>query len=158
MPKTVLWKFLTTAFLITVSLVLITPFDDQDLGDYALSQSNSDANKTLYPSYVTFDNILRELRDGLDEGESIDYKTLRDFGNTNKLDYASYFNPPESVIGTVASRIVPFLVKPGIRASHEKDRSKRNEIVLRALLRNSQAAIRKGLDLRGGVAFTLQMT
>ena len=158
MPKTVLWKFLTTAFLITVSLVLITPFDDQDLGDYALSQSNSDANESLYPSYVTFDNILRELKEGLDEGESIDYKTLRDFGNTNKLDYASYFKPPESVIGTVASRIVPFLVKPGIRASHEKDRSKRNEIVLRALLRNSQAAIRKGLDLRGGVAFTLQMT
>ncbi len=158
MPKIVLWKFLMTTFLVLVSFALITPFDDRDLGEYALSQATSDANATLFPDYQTFDKVLSELREGLSEGESVDYQMLRDFGQRNNLDYAAYFKAPTGVIGTVASRTVPFLVKPGIRAAYEKDREKRNEIVLRALLRNSQAAIKKGLDLRGGVAFTLQLS
>ena len=33
-----------------------------------------------------------------------------------------------------------------------------NEAVLRSLLRGSQAAIKKGLDLRGGIAFTMEVT
>ena len=49
-------------------------------------------------------------------------------------------------------------MKPGIRANHIKDREKRNELVLRSLLRGSQAAIKKGLDLRGGIAFTMEVT
>ena len=157
MPKSVLWKFLPTTFLVLVSVALITPFEDQDLGEYALSQTTSEANATLYPDYGKLEIIISEIRNGLSEGESIDYQDLREFGKRNRLDYAAYFKPPEGILGTVASRTMPFLVAPGIRASYEKDREKRNEIVLRALLRNSQAAIKKGLDLRGGVAFTLQL-
>lgn len=158
MPKLVLWKFLLTTFLVLVSFALITPFEDQDLGEYALSQATSEANATLYPDYGNLEKVLSEIRDGLSDDESIDYQILREFGKGNRLDYAAYFKPPEGMLGTVASRTIPFLVKPGIRAAYEKDREKRNEIVLRALLRNSQAAIKKGLDLRGGVAFTLQLS
>ena len=57
-----------------------------------------------------------------------------------------------------ASRLVPFLIKPGIRSGHIKDREERNDLILKTLLRNSQAAIKKGLDLRGGVAFTMEIT
>ncbi len=157
MPKNVLWKFLPTAFLVLVSFTLITPFDDQDLGEYALSQSTSDANATLYPNYLKFEKVLNEVKEGLSTDEKVNFKSLKDFGTQNRLDYAEYYKPPTGVLGTVASRLLPFAVKPGIRASYEKDREKRNEIVLRALLRNSQASIRKGLDLRGGVAFTLEI-
>ena len=157
MPKNVLWKFLPTAFLVLVSFTLITPFDDQDLGEYALSQSTSDANATLYPNYLKFEKVLNEVKEGLSDDEKVDFKSLKDFATQNRLDYAEYYKPPTGVLGTVASRLLPFAVKPGIRASYEKDREKRNEIVLRALLRNSQASIRKGLDLRGGVAFTLEI-
>ena len=156
MPKNVLWKFLPTLFLVLVSFALITPFDDQDLGEYALSQSTSDANATLYPNYLTFEKVLDEVKEGLGEAEKVDFKSLKDFATQNRLDYAEYYKPPTGVLGTVVSRLLPFAVKPGIRASYEKDREKRNDIVLRALLRNSQASIRKGLDLRGGVAFTLE--
>ena len=34
----------------------------------------------------------------------------------------------------------------------------RNDLVLRTLLRNSQAAIKRGLDLRGGIAFTMEIS
>ena len=157
MPKNVFWKFLPTAFLVLVSLALITPFDDQDLGDYALSESTSDANATLYPNHLTFEKVLNEIKEGLGEDEKVDFKSLKDFATQNRLDYAEYYKPPTGVLGTVASRLLPFVVKPGIRASYEQDREKRNDIILRALLKNSQASIRKGLDLRGGVAFTLEI-
>ena len=157
MPKNVLWKFLPTAFLVLVSFTLITPFDDQDLAEYALSQSTSDANATLYPNYLKFEKVLDEVKEGLSTDEKVNFKSLKDFATQNRLDYAEYYKPPTGVLGTVASRLLPFAIKPGIRASYEKDREKRNEIVLRALLRNSQASIRKGLDLRGGVAFTLEI-
>ncbi|MBT3570703.1 MAG: hypothetical protein HN494_17780, partial [Opitutae bacterium] len=157
MPKNVLWKFLPTAFLVLVSIALITPFDDQDLGDYALSESTSDANATRYPNYLTFEKVLNEIKEGLGEDEKVDFKSLKDFATQNRLDYAEYYKPPTGVLGTVASRLLPFVVKPGIRASYEQDREKRNDIILRALLKNSQASIRKGLDLRGGVAFTLEI-
>ena len=60
-------------------------------------------------------------------------------------------------MGTISSRLIPFVVKPGIRSGHIKDRDERNDLVLRTLLRNSQAAIKKGLDLRGGIAFTMEI-
>ena len=50
------------------------------------------------------------------------------------------------------------MVKPGIRSAHIKDRDKRNDLVLRTLLKKSQAAIKRGLDLRGGIAFTMEAT
>ena len=76
----------------------------------------------------------------------------------NRLDYAAFFKPPQGVFGTVGSRLIPFLVKPGIRSAHVKDRDKRNDLVLRTLLKKSQAAIKRGLDLRGGIAFTMEAT
>ena len=91
------------------------------------------------------------------EGQNIDFGALRDFGSSNKLDYAAYFKSPQGVFGTIASRLAPALVKPGIRANHIKDREKRNEAVLRSLsgVHKPQS---KGLDLRGGIAFTMEVT
>lgn len=176
MPKTILWKFLLTAFLVLVSIALITPFEDRDFGEYALSQATGDANATLHPDYVTFASVHAALKERLDdikaeqtaalkEGEELNpsrlnllyFRAFREFGQENSLDYATYFEPPQGVIGTIASRIAPFLVKPGIRAAHEKDPQDRNDLVLRTLLRQSQTAIRKGLDLRGGIAFTMKL-
>ena len=90
------------------------------------------------------------IRAGLEEDQPIDFESLRTYGKENKLDYSAYFQPPEGVLNTIFSRLFPFWIKPGIRAGHVKDRDKRNDMVLRTLLRNSQAAIKLGLDLRGG--------
>ena len=98
------------------------------------------------------------MRNQLPDDQAIDYGSLRSYGKRNRLDYAAYFRPPVGVLPTIGSRILPFWVKPGIRSSHEKDRDKRNDLVLRTLLKNSQAAIKRGLDLRGGIAFTMEIT
>ena len=101
---------------------------------------------------------IDNLRLQLPSDQPIDYAALRDYGKRNRLDFSAYFDPPQGVLGTVGSRIMPMLVNPGIRSSHIKDRDKRNDLVLRTLLKKSQAAIKRGLDLRGGIAFTMEAT
>ena len=158
MNKTQVWKLLFVVLIIFISFGLISPFEDRELGEYAQSQATSEANSSNHIGYESFDEVIDTLRRQLPDDQSIDFRALRDFGTSNQLDYSAYFEAPQGVLGTVASRLSPVLVKPGIRASHIKDREKRNELVLRSLLRGSQAAIKRGLDLRGGIAFTMEVT
>ena len=158
MNKTQVWKLLFVVLIIFISFGLISPFEDRELGEYAQSQATSEANSSNHIGYESFDEVIDTLRRQLPDDQSIDFRALRDFGTSNQLDYSAYFEAPQGVLGTVASRLAPVIVKPGIRASHIKDREKRNELVLRSLLRGSQAAIKRGLDLRGGIAFTMEVT
>jgi SecD/SecF fusion protein len=152
------WKLIFTALLTAISITLILPFEDQELGDYALSQATSDANSSDHAGHEKFSEVIDNLRLQLPSDQAIDYSALRDYGKRNRLNYSAYFEPPQGILGTVGSRLIPFVVKPGIRSSHVKDRDKRNDLVLRTLLKKSQAAIKRGLDLRGGIAFTMEAT
>ena len=152
------WKLIFTALLTAISITLILPFEDQELGDYALSQATSDANSSDHAGHEKFSEVIDNLRLQLPSDRAIDYSALRDYGKRNRLNYSAYFEPPQGILGTVGSRLIPFVVKPGIRSSHVKDRDKRNDLVLRTLLKKSQAAIKRGLDLRGGIAFTMEAT
>jgi len=152
------WKLIFTALLTAISITLILPFEDQELGDYALSQATSDANSSDHAGHEKFSEVIDNLRLQLPSDQAIDYSALRDYGKRNRLNYSAYFEPPQGILGTVGSRLIPFVVKPGIRSSHVKDREKRNDLVLRTLLKKSQAAIKRGLDLRGGIAFTMEAT
>ena len=146
-------------FILGILLVcykLISPFEDRELGEYAESQAGTTADPAKYPDHVSFTDVTSGIRAGLDEDQPIDFESLRTYGKENKLDYSSYFQPPEGVLNTISSRLFPFWIKPGIRAGHVKDRDKRNDMVLRTLLSNSQASIKLGLDLRGGIAFTME--
>ena len=158
MNKSTTWKLIFTALIIVISFTLIQPFEDQELGGYALSQVSSEANSSNHSGHENFAEVIDNLRNELPEDQSIDYGALRSYGKRNRLDYAAFFKPQEGVLGTVSSRIIPYWVKPGIRSYHVKDRDKRNDLVLRTLLKNSQAAIKRGLDLRGGIAFTMEIT
>ena len=152
------WKLIFTALITAISITLILPFEDRELGEYALSQVTSDANSSNHTGHESFSEVINNLRIQLLENQPIDYAALRDYGKRNRLDYAAFFQPPSGILGTVGSRLVPFLVKPGVRSSHIKDRDQRNDLVLRTLLKKSQAAIKRGLDLRGGIAFTMEAT
>ena len=157
MNKSTYGKLIFTFLIILISFSLIQPFEDQELGEYAQGQVSSDANSSNHTGHENFSEVIDNLRNQLPEDQAIDYGALRAYGKRNRLDYAAFFSPPEGVLGTVGSRILPFWIKPGIRSYHVKDRDKRNDLVLRTLLKNSQAAIKRGLDLRGGIAFTMEI-
>ena len=149
------WKILSIFLLAAFSLSLILPLEDQNLGEYASGQVTSDANASDHAGHEQFSEVIDNLKIQLGEDE-ISFTTLRDYGLRNQLNYSAYFEPPSGVLGTIGARIIPFLVKPGIRCGHIKDRSARNDFVLRTLLKKSQASIKRGLDLRGGIAFTME--
>ena len=46
MTKSSIWKILFILFIVLISFSLITPFEDHELGEYALSQANSKADAT----------------------------------------------------------------------------------------------------------------
>ena len=152
------WKLIFALFLSAISISFILPFEDRELGEYATSQVTSDANASNHAGHEKFSEVIDNIRLQLPSDQPIDYSALRDYGKRNRLDYSAYFKPPQGILGTVGSRLIPFLVKPGIRSNHIKDRDKRNDLVLRTLLKKSQAAIKRGLDLRGGIAFTMEAT
>ena len=66
-------------------------------------------------------------------------------------------SPATGIFGHGGSRLVPFLVKPGIRATHVKDRNKENDLVLRTLLKKS-CRNQAWFGFAGGIAFTMEAT
>lgn len=158
MTKSTIWKIVFILFLTLISFLLITPFEDQNLGEYANSQAYTTADPAKYPDHESFSDVYSNILEELDKNQSVNYQHLREYGKRNQLDYAVYFQPPKGVLNTIGSRLLPFWINPGIRAGHVKDRDKRNDLILRTLLSNSQAAIKRGLDLRGGIAFTMEVS
>ena len=108
MTKSSIWKIIFILFLALISFSLITPFEDQNLGDYAISQASTSADASKYPEHESFSDVYAKLSDELDEGQQIDYGALREYGKRNQLDYASYFQPPKGVVNTILSRLFPF--------------------------------------------------
>ena len=86
-------------------------FEDRSLGEYALGQVTSEANASNHLGHESFSEVIENLQNQIGENEVIDYGKLRDYGKSNRLDYAAYFKPPEGMLGTIGSRIIPVLVK-----------------------------------------------
>jgi len=63
------------------------------------------------------------------------FLALRSYADTNKIDLAQFF--------------------PDIRVADIKNLEKRNDILLREILRQSRGKTKLGLDLKGGISFTL---
>ena len=69
MTKSSIWKIIFILFLALISFSLITPFEDQNLGDYAISQASTTADASKYPEHESFSDIYTKLSDELDEGQ-----------------------------------------------------------------------------------------
>ena len=115
MTKSTIWKIVFILFLTLISFSLITPFENQEMGTYANSQASTTADGSKYPGHETFSEVYANIRASLDEDQAINYQTLRDYGKSNQLDYAAYFQPPKGVLNTIGSRLLPFWINPGIR-------------------------------------------
>ena len=61
MNKNQVWKLFFVLLIIFISLGLISPFEDRELGEYALGQVTSDANTSNHVGYETFDEVIETL-------------------------------------------------------------------------------------------------
>src|SRR3954470_12491018 len=126
-----LWKFILSAALVLWAVFTLLPLRDQDFGDYV--------KKEVTAKQADFATLMTKVNDRIKSGRAQSaYVALKQIGNEEKLDLSQYF--------------------PQIRLeSTLKNVQKRNGILLDELLRRSKGHLQRGLDLKGGVAFILEV-
>ena len=126
-----LWKIAICLALVVWAVVTLLPLQDQPFADYAKAQA------TAKPA--EFNALLTEATAMKNNGQALsEFVALKQIARERRLDLTQYF--------------------PGIRLEESlRNIEKRNDILLNELLRRSKSNMQLGLDLRGGVAFTLEV-
>lgn len=130
MSGNILWKFLLTAAIIFWCVMSITPLQDRPFEDYIVAQVTADQ--------ADFDGVLQRAQERVDAGDAPTlFIALRDLGVDEEIDYAKFF--------------------PQINVADIANLNKRNDILLKYILKKAQSQLRLGLDLKGGVGVTLKI-
>lgn len=133
----IIWKLVLTAFVLAWAFVSMMPLQDTPFEDFVKTRAT--ANQEEFAKLVE----TAELKvDTMNHKSSPDlyptlYIALREHSNKNDIDLFKYF--------------------PDIDVSDIKVLNKRNDILMKELYRLSKGKIKQGLDLQGGVSFTLEI-
>ncbi len=126
-----LWKILLSLAIVGWAVAELLPLKDQDFSEYARAEAS--AKPAEFAKFV--DEAAARHKAGQ---ASSAFVALKQIGRERKIDYSQYF--------------------PGIRLEDKlRNIEKRNDILLNELLRRSRRALALGLDLQGGVGFTLEV-
>jgi SecD/SecF fusion protein len=131
MLKRNLWKIVLSVLIAAWAVAELIPLKDVPFAVYAKAHAtakSADFNKLL-------DEAAARKKSGAAPSEFV---ALKQIGLERKLDLTVYF--PEIQLEDTLKNV-----------------TKRNEILLNELLRRSKGRLQLGLDLRGGVAFTLEV-
>jgi len=130
MSGNIFWKFAITAAIIFWCVASITPLQDRPFEDFILDQVTA--------GETDFAAIMTRAQARVDAGEAATlFVALRDLAGEEGINYAQYF--------------------PQVNLSDVANQNKRNDILLKHLLSTAQSNLRLGLDLKGGVGFTLKI-
>ena len=130
MSGNILWKFILTAAIIFWCVMSITPLQDRPFEEYIVAQVTDEE--------AEFADVLQRAEARVESKESKTlFIALRDLGVAEGIDYAIFF--------------------PQINVADIANVNKRNDVLLKHILKTAQSQLRLGLDLKGGVGFTLVM-
>jgi len=130
MSGNILWKFLLTAVIIFWCVLSVTPLQDRPFEEYIVAQVTAEQ--------AEFADLLQRAEARVDAKESPTlFIALRDLGEEEEIDYAKFF--------------------PQINVADVANQRKRNDILLKHILKTAQSKLRLGLDLKGGVGVTLKI-
>jgi len=73
MNKSTFWRIGIALSLLLISLALVSPFEDRNLGEYALSQVTSDANSSDHLGHETFSEVLDNIKNQLPAETEVDF-------------------------------------------------------------------------------------
>ena len=130
MLKRNLWKLILSVAVLAWAGAQLLPLQDQAFADYVRTHASAKS--------AEFGKLLEEAaaRKKALQAPS-EFVALKQLGRERRLDLTQYF--------------------PHIRLEESlKNIEKRNDILLAELLRLSRGRLQLGLDLKGGVAFTLE--
>ncbi|MEQ9823587.1 MAG: protein translocase subunit SecD [Puniceicoccaceae bacterium] len=126
-----LWKLGISLAILVWSVISFLPFNDIDFSTYL--------SKHVSAHQEEFNQILDAAEQRVEAGEvpSV-YIALRQLGDQEETDFAKYF--------------------PHVNLRDIRNLSHRNEVLLKYLYGKSKGKLKRGLDLEGGVSFTLAMS
>jgi|JI10StandDraft_1071094.scaffolds.fasta_scaffold02396_19 SecD/SecF fusion protein len=126
-----LWKLILSTVIVLWAVFNLMPLKDQPFGDFV--KSSASAKPAQFATLMT--KVSERVKSG--QAPSV-FVALKQIGREEKLDLSEFF--------------------PQIRLEDKlKNVEKRNNILLDELLRQSKGRLQLGLDLKGGVAFTLEV-
>ena len=130
MTTKLFWKFSFITALVLWCYASVSPIQDRPFEDFIQSQVSHDSD--------AFETLLESSRERVRTGQSPTlFIALRDLGRESGTDYSEFFQD--------------------INLTDIPNRDKRNGILLKYLLSEAQSNLRLGLDLKGGVGFTLKL-
>ena len=126
-----LWKISLSLLLVVWAVSTLLPLKDQPFPEYARSHAGAKP--------AEFAKLLDEAAARKKAGQApSEFVALKQIGHERKLDLTEYF--------------------PDIRLESKlRNIEKRNDILLAELLRRSRSKLQLGLDLKGGISFTLEV-
>ena len=130
MFKRNLWKLTLSLAIVLWALSSLLPLNDRPFNDYVKAEASAKP--------AEFAALLKEAEDRAAAGQAPSvFMALKRIAQERRLDLTSYF--PHLELGDVGNV------------------DKRNAILLDHLLKESKGRLQLGLDLKGGVAFTLEV-
>lgn len=137
MKSNVAWKLVLTVLVLAWAVSAMVPFKDTPFEQYIQTRATDKA--------AEFESIVKEAEKLVDK---VNYKNDKNkypsllkaipaYATANKIDLSQYFTD--------------------VNVNDIKVLKKKNDILMRELYRQSRAAMKKGLDLKGGVSFTLEV-
>ncbi|OIO60298.1 MAG: protein translocase subunit SecDF [Verrucomicrobia bacterium CG_4_10_14_3_um_filter_43_23] len=130
MTRSILGRLILTLAVLAWALFNIIPYKDKPFNLFVKDRvsANTQAFGEIY--------MIAEDRVAAGKEPSL-YVALINLGHEEKIDFSTYF--------------------PDVNLADIKNLDKRNEVLLQYLLKESQGKIKLGLDLKGGMAFTLKI-
>jgi SecD/SecF fusion protein len=126
-----LWKLTFSLLLVAWAVSTLLPIQDRPFPDYIRAEASAKPAEFA----ALLNEAIARKEAGLAQSEFV---ALKQIGKERKIDFAQYF--------------------PHLRLEESlRNIEKRNDILLTELLRRSKSRLQLGLDLRGGVAFTLEV-
>ncbi len=125
-----LWRFILTILVIGWSVYNLIPWNDRNFDSFIQSQATFNEEEFL--------KIVDQAKNKVQSGEYPSlFVSLRKTADNQKIDLSKFF--------------------PKVHLADAKSLSQRNEILLNYLLAQSKGKVKLGLDLKGGISFTLKV-
>lgn len=135
--SSILWKLALTAIVLAWAISSMVPLYDTPFEDYI--QSRATAHQDEFQKVIAAAEACVDKENYKSDPSKSPtlFIALRDYADANEIDLYKFF--------------------PDVNVSDIKVLKKRNDILLKELYRQSKGALKRGLDLQGGVSFTLEI-
>ena len=143
MSAKIFWKLFASAIVVAFAVASMLPFSSTPFREYL--------DNTVTYDRAAFDRVLEEMdqrvRDYRDESVPADKKSPTAYAALKDIAAG------KGVSGQPIDLNKAFF--PEIKMVREPNLDKKNNMLLQELLRRSQGKVKRGLDLQGGISFTL---